>query len=100
MLIAVLFSSAPLSEALAIRLYRAALGLERSGGGVEKLSGDLALGEVRRLGKHLTLGALVGPAFEAVLETPTGANTVRFILTDRALAEEDGDAGAPPSLAN
>jgi hypothetical protein len=100
MLIAVLFSTAPLPEALAIRLYRAALGLERSGDGLAKLSGDLALGEVRRLGKHLTLGALVGPAYEAVLETPTGANTVRFILTHRALADEGLDADTPPSLPN
>jgi hypothetical protein len=98
MLIAVLFSTRPLGEPLAIRLYRAALELERSQRGVEKLSGDLALGEVRRLGKHLALGSLTGPAFEAELETAAGASTVRFILTDRALAEEG--IGAPPALAN
>ncbi len=88
MLIAVLFSTQPLSEALAVRLYRAALDLERSQRGVEKLSGDLALGEVRRLGRHLALGALTGPAFEAELETAKGAIRVRFIVTDRALADE------------
>jgi hypothetical protein len=88
MLIAVLFSTQPLSEPLSIRLYRAALELERTQRGVEKLTGDLALGEVRRLGRHLALGSLTGPAFEAELETATGQNTVRFILTDRALREE------------
>ena len=92
-LIAVLFSKQPLTEPLAIRLYRAALELHHSQRGVEKLAGDLALGEVRRLGRHLALGALAGPAFEAELETATGANQVRFILTDRALAEEE--IGAP-----
>lgn len=96
-----LFSTLPLSEPLAVRLYRAAIGLEKSGRGIEKLTGDLALGEVRRLGKHLALGAIAGPAFEAQLDTPTGTNTVRFLLTDRALAEDyDHDDHSPAKLAN
>ncbi len=96
MLIAVLFSTMPLPEALALRLYRAALGLERSGAGVEKLTGDLALGEVRRLGRTQALGTLVGPAFEAELETPSGAGKVRFIVTEQALAEEGLERPAAP----
>jgi hypothetical protein len=88
MLIAVLFSTVALSEALSIRLYRAAITLETEGRGTEKLSGDLAMGEVRRLGKTLNLGSLVGPAFEADLDTPNGSGRVRFIVTEQALRYE------------
>jgi len=97
MLIAVLFSTMPLAEALSMRLYRAALALEREGRGVEKLSGDLALGEVRRLGKTMALGSLVGPAFEAELDTPAGNGKVRFIVTEQALRHE-GIGGEPRTL--
>jgi hypothetical protein len=99
MLIAVLFSTMALPEALSIRLYRAALALESEGRGVERLTGDLALGEVRRLGKTLALGSLVGPAFEAELETPSGSGRVRFLVTEQALRHEGvGAAPAPQSL--
>ena len=94
MLIAVLFSTIALSEALSIRLYRAAIALEKEQRGVEKLTGELALGEVRRLGKTMALGALAGPAFEAELETPTGKGTVRFLVTEQALRHEG--VGEPP----
>ncbi len=99
MLVAVLYSTVALSEALSMRLYRAALALEREGRGVEKLSGDLALGEVRRLGRTLSLGSLVGPAFEADLDAATGSGRVRFIVTEQALRHEGaGAAPSPPSL--
>jgi hypothetical protein len=88
MLIAVLFSTMALPEALSIGLYRAALALEAEGRGVEKLTGDLAMGEVRRLGKTLSLGSLVGPAFDAELDTPAGSGRVRFIVTEQALRHE------------
>jgi hypothetical protein len=94
MLIAVLFSTLALPEALSIRLYRAALSLEAEGRGVEKLSGDLAMGEVRRLGKTMALGSLAGPAFEAELETPSGSGRVRFLVTEQALRHEG--IGEPP----
>ncbi len=94
MLIAVLFSTMALSEALSVRLYRAAIALETEGRGVEKLTGELALGEVRRLGKTMALGALVGPAFEAELETPSGSGRVRFLVTEQALRHEG--LGEPP----
>lgn len=99
MLIAVLFSTIRLPDALAARLYRAALDLYRRGDGVEKLTGDLAQGEVRRLGSTQALGSLVGPAFEAELDTPAGSGRVRFIVTQQALRHEglerdsDGDGG-------
>jgi hypothetical protein len=84
-LIAVLQSSFPLSEALAIRLYHAAVELHRSQGSVERLAGDLGTGEVRRLGETFALGTIVGPGFEADLATPGGTGQVRFLLTRRAL---------------
>lgn len=83
-----LFSSMALSDALAHRLYRAAIALETEQRGVEKLSGDLALGEVRRLGKTLALGSLTGPAFDAELDTPSGSGRVRFLVTEQALRHE------------
>jgi hypothetical protein len=91
-LIAVLQSTMALSDALAMRLYRAAVELERQQAGVERLTGELALGEVRRLGKVLALGSITGPAFEAELDTPSGSGRVRFLLTQRAL-EHEGLAG-------
>jgi hypothetical protein len=98
MLIAVLFSTIALSEALSIRLYRAAIDLEREGRGVEKLVGELAMGEVRRLGKVEALGSLVGPTFEAELDTTAGSGRVRFIVTEQALRHE-GVGEAPPAHA-
>lgn len=98
MLIAVLASTVPLPPALSHRLYRAALELHRDRRDVEKLNGDLALGEVRRLGKDLLLGSISGPAFEALLDTPQGSGTVRFILTRQAL-EHEGVAGDEPEAA-
>jgi hypothetical protein len=100
LLIAVLQSTVPLEPPLALRLYRSALELHRAGEDVEKLTGDLALGEVRRLGRSLVLGSISGPGFEAQLDTPRGSGTVRFILTRQGLAEAglpDGDEEeAPP----
>ena len=99
LLIAVLQSTTPLSPALAMRLCHAALALHRESRAVEKLTGELAVGEVRRLDRSLVLGAIGGPGFEAELDTPTGHGSVRFILTRQAL--EMGEAGdgadeAPP----
>jgi hypothetical protein len=88
LLIAVLQSSVPLEQALAMRLYRAAVELHRRGEDVEKIAGDLAQGEVRRLGKHLLLGTISGPGFEAVVDTPRGSGAVRFILTQQGLEHE------------
>lgn len=100
MLIAVLASTMPLPEALAMRLYRAALDLYRTGGGVHKLTGDLGQGQVRRLGSTQALGSLVGPAFEADVDTPSGSGHVRFLVTQQALRHEglerDDDTPSPP----
>jgi hypothetical protein len=94
LLIAVLQSSMPLDDALAMRLYRAAFGLHERQDDREKLSGDLASGEVRRLRKDLLIGSICGPGFEAELDTPRGSGTVRFILTRQGL-DQATDERAP-----
>jgi len=90
MLIAILFSSFPLPDALSVRLYQAAVDLHERQEGKATLTGDLASGEVRRLGKDLLLGTLGGPGFEAELDTPRGSGRVQFLLTRQGLeaAEE------------
>jgi hypothetical protein len=87
LLIAVLRSTVPLEPALAMRLYHSAIELERSGTGSEQLSGDLAMGQLRRLGKHIALGSITGPGFEAELDTPRGAGVVRFVVTRQGLEQ-------------
>ncbi len=86
LLIAVLQSTLPLDQGLAMRLYHAAVDLEHTAGSVHKLRGDLAHGEVRRLGKNMVIGAIGGPAFEAEIDTPRGASKVRFVVTPEGLA--------------
>ena len=85
LLISVLFSTVPLTEALAVRLHRAALDLYRRDDGVARLQGDLVQGEVRNLKKDLLLGTLGGPGFEAHLDTERGASVVRFLLTRQGI---------------
>jgi hypothetical protein len=87
LLIAVLQSTVPLEPALAMRLYHAAVELHRSEDATSKLTGELAMGEVRRLGKELLIGSIGGPGFEADLDTPKGSGRVRFILTRQGLDE-------------
>lgn len=99
MLIAVLASNIPLPQALSHRLYQAALELHREQRDRLRLSGDLALGEVRRLGRSMLLGSIGGPAFEAQLDTPQGSGLVRFLLTRQALEHEGVESAdeEPPS---
>ena len=92
MLIAVLHSTVTLPQALSTRLYQAALEMHRRSEDVTRLSGDLAMGEVRRLGRSLLLGSISGPGFEAHLDTPHGSGVVRFILTRQALEHEGLEA--------
>jgi hypothetical protein len=98
LLIAVLQSSVPLDDALAMRLYRAAFDLHTREGSREKLTGDLATGEVRRLRKDMLIGSIAGPGFEAELDTPRGSGRVRFILTRQGLEQAGhGDDGRQPN---
>jgi hypothetical protein len=100
LLIAVLLASRPLEPALATRLYQAALELHRQQTPSTRLSGDLASGEVRRLGRSLALGSVSGPAFEAELETHSGPLRVQFLLTRQGLEGLDDDAPPPPAAAH
>jgi hypothetical protein len=97
LLIAVLQSTVPLAEPLAMRLYHAARDLHERQAGKVKLSGDLATGELRRTGKDLLIGSIGGPGFEAELDTPQGSGLVRFLLTREGLGESDAaDADQMP----
>lgn len=86
MLISVLFSSQPLTPAVAMTLHQAAFDLHRRDAAVGEVSGDLLSGKVRNLKKHVLLGTIGGPAFEAEIETEKGAGVVRFLLTREGLA--------------
>jgi hypothetical protein len=84
-LISVLFSSVPLSQALARTLHETALDLYRNDEPFRPLAGDLVSGRVVNLKKTLQLGAITGPAFEASVETERGSGTVRYLLTRQGL---------------
>jgi hypothetical protein len=99
MLVAVLSSTVPLAEALVMRLYHAARTLHERQEGKSTLAGDLASGEVRRLGQDLLLGTIGGPGFEAELETPRGKGHVRFLLTREALAAAPEQPAPAPDRA-
>lgn len=85
LLISVLFSSVPLTDALAATLHGAALELYSGDGLVMPVAGDLVSGVVRNLRKEMLLGTIAGPAFEAELETERGSGKVRFLLTRQGL---------------
>ncbi len=97
MLISVLFSSVPLSAALAATLHQAALDLYRRDEPTGQVAGELVTGRVVNLRKTMQIGAISGPAFEAKLETERGSGTVRYLLTREGL--ELADAGEPPAPA-
>ena len=96
-LVSVLFSSIPLSPTLGMVLYDAAIGLWRRGEAVTPVAGELFQGRVVNLDKHMLLGTIGGPAFEADLDTERGAAKVRFLVTAEGL-EQDGaqERGRPP----
>lgn len=97
LLISVLFSSVPLTPALAVTLHQVAYDLYTQGGGATNLAGDQAVGRVRNLQKDMLLGTIGGPAFEAELETERGPGKVRFLLTRQGidLMQELEPARAP-----
>jgi hypothetical protein len=84
-LISVLFSSVPLSSALAATLHEAALELYRRDEPTTPVAGELVTGRVVNLRRTMQLGAISGPAFEAKLETERGSGTVRYLLTSQGL---------------
>lgn len=95
-LISVLFSSQPLTPALAMTLHQAAYELHARGDAVKDVSGDLLSGKVRNLRKQLALGAISGPAFEAEIETERGSGVVRFVLTRQGLELMKQQPAEPP----
>lgn len=95
-LISVLFSSQPLTPALAMCLHEAALDLYRKEGSVGQVAGDLVSGKVHNLKKNAVLGAISGPVFEAEIETERGSGTVRFLLTRQGLDLMERARERPP----
>jgi hypothetical protein len=96
-LISVLFSTQPLTPALAMSLHQTAYGLYKRGEAVGQVAGDLLSGRVTNLRKEVLLGSIGGPAFEAEIETERGSGTVRFFLTRQGL-ELMEEGGAHPPL--
>jgi len=97
LLISVLFSSVPLTPALAMTLHQAAYGLYRSGGGAAQVAGDMVQGRVTNLKKEMLLGTIGGPAFEAQIETERGKGTVRFLLTREGIDAMKGERWPQPA---
>jgi hypothetical protein len=85
LLISVLFSSQPLTPALAMCLHQAALELYRREDSEQRVAGDLISGKVRNLKQDVVLGTISGPAFEAEIETERGSGMVRFVLTRQGI---------------
>ncbi len=97
-LISVLFSSFPLSPAVAMCLHQAAFELYRTGGSVAPVAGDLLSGEVHNLKKDALVGTIGGPVFEAQVETERGSGTVRFLLTRSGLELMNAQPAKPQYL--
>lgn len=96
-LISVLFSSQPLTPALAMTLHQAAFDLYRRGESVQPVGGDLLTGKVHNLRKDVQMGSISGPAFEAEIETERGSGVVRFLLTRQGLEMMQAQPPEPPA---
>jgi hypothetical protein len=93
-LISVLFSTQPLTPALAMTLHQTAYELYQRGDPVGQVAGDFISGKVHNLRKDVHLGGIFGPAFEAEIDTERGSGVVRFLLTRQGL--ELMEARPPP----
>jgi hypothetical protein len=98
-LLSVLFSTFPMTPALAATLYEAAFDLHTKDGKQKKVAGDTLSGTVRNLKKHALIGTIGGPTFEADVETDRGKGLVRFLLTRQGL-ESRGVVDVPKALRN
>lgn len=96
LLISVLFSTQPLTPALAMTLHQAAYELHRRGDGMKEVAGDMLSGRVVSLRKDVALGGITGPAFEAEIDTERGSGVVRFVLTRQGLELMQQQAAEPP----
>jgi len=97
LLISVLFSSLPLTPALAVTLHQTAYDLYRRDAGAMPVAGDMVTGRVLNLRKDMLLGTIAGPAFEAELETERGAGRVRFLLTRQGIDLMNEREPQPPA---
>ena len=88
-LIAVLQSTAPLSPAVALKLYETAVALHVERKESASIAGDEGVGTVRAIGHEQLLGIIGGPGFEAQLDTPVGRCTVSYIVTKEGLAHAE-----------
>jgi hypothetical protein len=95
----VLFSTFPMTPALAATLYEAAFELHTTDAGSKRVAGDALSGTVRNLRKHALIGVIGGPTFEAEVETERGKGTVRFLLTRQGL-ESRGVVDVPKEMRN
>ncbi|WP_164015508.1 hypothetical protein [Pyxidicoccus trucidator] len=95
-LISVLFSSQPLTPALAMTLHQAAYELHQRGDGMKEVAGDMLSGRVVNLRKDVSLGGIYGPAFEAEIDTERGSGVVRFVLTRQGLEMMKQQPAEPP----
>jgi len=86
-LISVLFSTFPLDRALAATLHQAAVDLYERDEGFGPVAGDVVSGRVVNLKRSLSLGTIIGPAFEAELDTARGSGKVRYLLTRQGLEQ-------------
>jgi hypothetical protein len=89
-LISVLFSTQPLTAALATCLHQAAYELLKRDDSVGQVAGDLISGKVHNLKKEVLVGSTGGPAFEAEIETERGSGIVRFFLTRQGIELMEG----------
>ena len=89
-LISVLFSSQPLTPALAMCLHQTAYELLKRNDTVGQVAGDLISGKVRNLRKEVLVGSVGGPSFEAEIETERGSGVVRFFLTRQGIELLEG----------
>jgi hypothetical protein len=96
LLISVLFSTQPLTPALAMTLHQAAYELHQRGDGSREVAGDMLSGRVVNLRKEVSLGGISGPAFEAEIETERGSGVVRFVLTRQGLELMREQPAEPP----
>lgn len=94
-LISVLLSTQPLTQELAMTLYRVAAELHANVEGSGQVDLPVAKGVVKNLRQHALLGTVGGPVFEAEIETERGKGTVRYLLTKEAMATQPAATGLP-----
>lgn len=86
LLISVLASTIPLSDAASIALYDSACEMIEAKQEEAALHGELVTGTIKNLGRDVLLGTLGGPLFEADVISGGTSGNVRFLVTRQGLA--------------